>query len=576
MKIALSLCLISAIYADNSSTGTFIENRPPELKAQEALLPREKELIQYNDVIVVPNAKGVALLSPDEKAGFSFKNRQQPGVHTYGLVLPGSKKDLDDLLTPLYENKDLSRKGIYEIRKAVVQFYQNHGHPLVTVVIPEQDVTQGVITMIVFESKLEKLDAYGAKWFSNDRIKSNFRMKEGSPVNQRTILEDLQWVNKNPFHKSNVIYSAGNTPDTTVVEVVTEDRFPLRPYVGIDNTGIDTIGRNRFYGGITWGNAFWVDQQLTYQYTSSWDFYKFQSHTAYYQIPFPWRHILNVYGGYSSVHPHLQGSKSIPGGTFKSKGMGVQASGRYNIPLRPFDRVLQEVTVGFDFKRTNTTLFFSETPIFGKLANLSQFMVGYSLGHEGRVAKTSLQLDLFWSPGAMMDDEKRSDYASLRPGATPRYFYGRAIWGEIFRLPGECSLSLLARGQASTQPLLPSEQYGLGGYNTVRGYDEQAYLADDAFNLNTEFRSPVFPLFIRKGAFKDQLQLLAFVDYGFGHNLKKPPGEKMNDFLISIGPGLRYMIGTYLNARIDWGINLHKLNSDTTWSKVHFAVTASY
>lgn len=575
MKKILSLCFFTALYGDNSSTGTFVENTPIPLRHQEQLLPRESELNKNNTQVIASKIQTIILLGPGEKPPLWVDPKALQGVKTYDLQIPGGTHNLSEELIPLYKDKDLAREDIYAIRKTIIRYYQSQGRPLVTVTIPDQDITEGTLTFVILESHLERVKAYGARWFSNEKIASNFKLQPGEKIDQDEILKDLQWVNKNPFHKSNVIYAPGKTPDTTIVEVVTEDRFPLRPYVGVDNTGLDAIGKNRFFAGITWGNAFWADQQLTYQYTASFNIHRFQSHTASYQIPFPWRHIFTVYGGYSSTRPKINVPKAAPG-TFKSEGMGVQASGRYTIPLKPLYRVLQEVTLGFDFKRTNTTLFFSDEPIFGKLANLTQFLLGYSLGHEGRAAKTSLQIDLFLSPGKIVSDESVSDYNSLRPGARPRYFYGRLMWGEIFRLPKQCSLSFTLRGQAGTKPLLPSEQYGLGGYDTIRGYEERSYQADEAGNLNVEFRSPVFNIFRSKGVFEDKLQLIGFLDYGYGYNLKRPPGENKNEFLVSVGPGIRYMVGTYLNARLDWGVKLHTIPGDTSRSKLHFSVIGSY
>ena len=76
---------------------------------------------------------------------------------------------------------------------------------------------------------------------------------------------------------------------------------------------------------------------------------------------------------------------------------------------------------------------------------------------------------------------------------------------------------------------------------------------------------------------KDELILLAFMDYGWGYNYHAFDGITKTARLWSIGPGLRYNINPYANIRVDYGFKLHPVTfDDDKLGKWHVAATISY
>jgi hemolysin activation/secretion protein len=378
----------------------------------------------------------------------------------------------------------------------------------------------------------------------------------------------LEFINRNPFRRVDLVYSPGKEKNTTDIELLVEDRRPYRFFTGTDNTGVETTGRGRYLAGFNAAKIGSLDHFLTYQYTSSYDFSQFQANTLQYIAYLPWRHVLTVYGGNSTVHADL------PFPTMQNHGHSYQASARYVIPLGAYSSFAHECGFGFDFKRTNNTITFSEVfPIVGPNVNLSQFTVRYS----GNIAKSRFRFDfdgeLFFSPGPMLGDETDRSYATLRPAAKNHWIYGKAYAKYFQKLPHQFSLYLLGRGQLSSQNLLPSEQVGLGGFDTVRGYDERQLNYDSGAIINAEIHCPSFSVTCKK----DALQFLAFIDYGMGGNHTPIPGEKKYDYLLGTGPALRYTLNPWLVTRVDFGIKLHKEKSFTGGNTVwHFSFIGSF
>ena len=162
----------------------------------------------------------------------------------------------------------------------------------------------------------------------------------------------------------------------------------------------------------------------------------------------------------------------------------------------------------------------------------------------------------------------------LRPGAEPRYFYARGALKQLYRLPKQWMLSLEWAFQLSTQKLLASEQFGLGGYSTVRGYQERAVNTDNAFLFRFEPRFP--PIF-----FPDKkmgsLVFFCYSDFGIGvDQLKLAPDYRTSQALWGIGPGFRYIYKNNISLRFDWGYQLTNIqNNPAGHNRINFGANVT-
>ncbi len=136
---------------------------------------------------------------------------------------------------------------------------------------------------------------------------------------------------------------------------------------------------------------------------------------------------------------------------------------------------------------------------------------------------------------------------------------GQAQW---VRLLAEDTLLLLRTSlQISDSALVPIEQFGLGGIESVRGYRQDALLADNGVLASAEVRLPIYRA-PNRGVL---LQAVPFVDFGTtwdsGDSSALDLDPPDSDTLASIGLGLRLAWGDRLTARVDWGIPLIEIDS---------------
>lgn len=532
--------------------GIFSKNAPKERMAMNA-----------------PNLRAI-VLSPSEKEAKKASKGARGIVADSRYALEGS-----DELAPLLEpflNQPLTHDSVRAIKSTILKYYHGIGYPFVLAVVPQQDITNGVLQVVIIEGKIGTITVEGNKWFPSKLLAHYIRQESGKRIDTEALLEDAAWINRNPFRQVELLFAPGKEQGTTNLVLETQDRLPFRPYAGADNTGTQVTEEARIFGGFNWGNVLGLDHLATFQFTTAPSFNDFHAYTVQYQAPLPWRHLLWIYGGYAAVKGDIQGFD------MNLHGSSTQGSLRYKIPIGSgYGKLLQEFDWGYDYKRTDNDLQFGEAVVSQTHADINQWDVEYSLDYTSRKAKVSLWLELFGSPFQMTPGQTNHAYQTLRPFAKALYAYGRARFSITRSIPHGFSLSAVLAGQGASANLLPSEQFGLGGYDTVRGYEEREVNVDNGVLLSGELHFPSFNVLgLKRKKWSDKMEVLVFIDYGAGRNHKLYPGEKTQQ-LLGIGPGLRYTIGPYLFFRSDWGFQMrHTGLSHKRSMKWHVGGTVSY
>ncbi|OUR89961.1 hypothetical protein A9Q92_00160 [Methylophaga sp. 42_8_T64] len=117
----------------------------------------------------------------------------------------------------------------------------------------------------------------------------------------------------------------------------------------------------------------------------------------------------------------------------------------------------------------------------------------------------------------------------------------------------------LVDAQLTNDALIPGEQFGLGGMNSVRGFEERSVASDSGARLSAELWTPPIK------SLKD-LRLLGFIDYGYMDREAVQPGEENSDSIMSVGVGARWNWEKHINLALDYGyvINEAEHLRDTT------------
>jgi hemolysin activation/secretion protein len=499
-----------------------------------------------------------------------INNSAYPSVSVEALLVPNEEKFLHKMSHFL--GNPISPYLLGSIKKEVVHYYQASGYPIVNAVVPEQDITQGQLVIVVVIGELGAVDSEGAKFFSNEKIAAMIRTKSGESIRSNRMGEDLDWINNNPFRSTQLIYKPGSELGTTDVTLLTKDHFPLKVYGGYQNTGNIIAGRSRYYSGIDYGNLWGIGHRINYQWTFADSFNKWHAQSGNYIIPLPWRNYLEFFGAYVKTKPPKNEDTDLDGNSW-------QIRSRYLIPFRTFGSWKNNVSISYEFKRTNNFLAFATDQTFDSSIDISQFVVGYGCDIIYQKGISSFEVLLYISPGGMTAYNHDDNFSQERSGAKSNYIYGTLRVDQTLTLPWKFSWVINTLFQQASGKLLPSEEISLGGYATVRGYDENEVIGDNGLLIKNELRSPPLSMFKNK-KISHQLQFLIFLDFGYTYDADESILVDATEVLASVGPGIRYTFGEYLTLRFDYGWQLdsiiRKVDDSHRHSMGHFGLQASF
>ena len=524
--------------------------------------------------VYVTNLTGIVIVANSEDV-------QQAGVSdVQGVVVKGprflQRPDFEKLLER-HLNAPLTDASSKEMQVEIIKYCRSLGHSVVDVFYREQEIINGTIQIAVVEGKIGKITVAneGAKWFSDALILGDVHLRPGEPIMQKQLDSDISWLNQNTYNSLGTFegsfrdVQAELTPGDHLGEVnvnlLVKDRIPFRPFVGYDNAGIPVIGRDQIFAGFEWANVLGLDQRLNYQYTTDTEFDRYRAHLASYVIPLPWHHEFTILGAYAEVNPNFGLFGPAYSSLHINNGSLYQISGRYNITLPQLGALKENITAGFDYKHINTPLFFGTGAsglLSGNLVDVAQFTLGYQAFLPDRYGSTVILLQGVYSPGGLTGNNSDAAFESFmaNPHAHANYHYGQAEIRRETRLPGGFSWMLRGMGQIADSTLIASESFGVGGYSTVRGYDERTVTGDKGWLVQNELRTPQFAVgnLTHKKNAKDWVQGLIFCDYGGIIQQNPTLGQSPNDQLLSVGAGLRYQVADNLHFRLDYGRQLKR------------------
>ena len=520
--------------------------------------------------VLVGQLKGVDLIADPKAVKKEGVTGTRP-VESGGIPLANGPV-FEKTIEP-YLGQPVTMKALAELTRSIVAYFREHDRPVVNVYVPEQNITSGYVQVVVIISKVEKVEATGAKWFNNQFLRAQLDVRDGEEISGRRLNSDLNWINRNPFLQSDILMAPGDKPGTTDLLLRTQDRFPLRVYAGYEDSGNQYTGDDRILGGFNYGNLWGVGQQISYQFTTGTNVNKFTAHSGTYVIPLPWKHQLTFFGSYANSFANL-------GPDLSSGGVNWQVSGRYEVPLPGTDKFTESITGGFDYKRSNNNLIFGVASVSNVFTDVDQFVLSYQANYQDDLGGTALSATGFFSPGGMSNNNHDPEYQATRADSRANYEYAQFTLNRVTRLPYDFTLTMRGEYQIAGANLLPSEQLGLGGYATVRGYDEREANGDNGYLISTEIATPPVSIAEAVGlkGVKDQLQFIAFCDYG-GTSLHHVTEADINPNtnLLGIGPGLRYVVSPYVSIRFDYGFQMINTGYDDRHnSRAHLGVVVSY
>jgi len=493
----------------------------------------------------------------------------------------------------------ISIQNLNVMIRDIIIYYRKNNRPVVDVSIPQQEISNGVIQLVVTEGRVGRIRVEGPCYFDAQVLADQIFLCPGQPVFESMVMEDLEWLARDPFRDVTVELRPGDARGQTDVVFNVDDRLPFKLYSGYEDTGNIVTGRERTFYGFNWFDAFGTDDNFNYQYMTDSRFSRLHAHSFFYSHDFFNRDNLTVFGSYAEY------STRFPGPLVQAnEGNTWQLLFRYTHELEEICDYQHNLIFGYDFKRANTNIDLGGFNVFDSTGDVSQLMVGYQGSETGDGSAYYLGLQGFYSPGTISGGSTGSTYNTIRPFADPSYFYTRGFLEYHEAVSDDLEFVTRFVGQLSEGNLLPTEVLGLGGYNSIRGYDFYSVVGDSAYFVNLELwtraitfgdgncsnqccqtscTSTMYDQRYRHGQQSDcnscssghALRFLTFFDVGNTYLHTPLPGEADNVDLMGYGVGMRYSFRDNVQLRVDYGWQLQDIEFLRNPSRFHVGTVIS-
>ena len=439
--------------------------------------------------------------------------------------------------------------------------YQDAGYGAVQVTLPEQELDKGEVDLDVIETRLGKIDVQGNDFHDERNVRNSLPgFREGVTPNSLVIARSLRIANENASKQTQVALRAGTEDGEVDATIKVVDDSPIKRSISLDNTGGYTSGKFRTGFGFQHANMFNRDHVLTLQYVTS---PEHPSAVAVlglgYRVPlYRLGHSIDLIAGYSDV------TSATVANLFNVSGAGTVFGARYNHNLDRSESYEHKITYGIDYRafKNNVTFVTSTQPIVPDIT-----VHPVSITYTGMRRTADSQLDFYGSysqnifPGG--NDGSNSDFqgpsaqfpTGSRAGAKAGYNviraganYTRLIWGE-WQARGVFAI------QQSDQALIAGEQFGAGGADSVRGFDERAFSNDRGYRGSLELYTP--DMASAFGWTGGRIKFLVFYDTANLTRNFRQLSEQDGVSLDSMGFGLRLQTKNFLSLKADYATVVH-------------------
>ncbi|MBW4562862.1 MAG: ShlB/FhaC/HecB family hemolysin secretion/activation protein [Mojavia pulchra JT2-VF2] len=462
-----------------------------------------------------------------------------------------SENELNAAVQP-FEGRELTQEEIAKAADAVTQLYlnKNYINSRAIPVARQLGSTDGVAIIRVIEGRLAEIEIQGTKRLNPSYIRSRIELGAGIPLNTIKLEEQLRLLRLDPlFNNIEASLRPTGKVGQSILIVRVDEANPFTSSLSIDNYSPPSIGAERFGIQLSHRNLTGNGDELAGSYyrtlTGGSNVFDFS-----YQIP------VNAMNGKVRlrVAPNRNEITEPP-----FDQLGIRADQdvyeiSYRQPLVRSPREEFALSLGFTYEDGQTFLFdrlptpFGIGPDPNGVSRTS--VLKFSQDYVRRDPQGAwFLLSQFRLGTGLFDATINND-----PIPDGRFFSWLGQIQRVQQLNDNHLLLIQADLQLTPDSLLPSQQFVIGGGQSVRGYRQNIRSGDNGFRLAIEDRITVE----RNEAGLPTIQFAPFIDLGTVWNQSDNPNKLPNQtFLASAGLGLLWNQAfgfDRLTLRLDYGV----------------------
>lgn len=450
-------------------------------------------------------------------------------------------------ITEEIEGKSVTLEDLRSLADRITQLYLDRGYITSRAILVDQTIKAGIVQIRVVEGSIEKIEIQGLQSLREQYVRDRLQLGAKPPFNKDSLEDQMQLLKADPlFQTVEASLRSGTDLGQSILSIRIKETAQLNVSLGADNFSPASVGSEQLGTTVSYRNLTRSGDKLSASYfrtaqggSNSLDFS--------YQLP------INAMNGAVQLRIAPSRSKII---TPNFSAFGIRSeTNLYEISYRqPLIRSPREefaLSLGFTVQNGQTFLF-QDTP----------FPFGIGADAEGnsrtRVLKFGQDYVRRDSQGAWV---LRSQFnfglnvleATVNDSPVPdgRFFSWQGQAQRVQRLSNNHLLIAQAAIQLTPDSLLPSQQFIIGGGQSIRGFRQNARSGDNGFRVSIEDRIAVQ----RNAAGLPVLQFVPFVDFGTVWNrFDNPNLLPRQRFLASGGLGLILEPIPRLTIRADYAV----------------------
>ena len=445
-----------------------------------------------------------------------------------------------------YLNREVSFTELVQLRSEITDLYVNSGYTTSGAYLPIEDnqavdVRSATIALQIIEGTVEEIDFSGDGRL-NQYVRARLEEAIAPVLNQPQLEEALRLLQIDPLIESiSANLSTGSQIGGSVLEVQVEAQPNFHVRVGTDNSRAPSAGSLQAEVQLSASNllARGEELRLGYSHTEGSDGF-----SAGIEVPINASNTTVAFD-YAQLDGQII-EEPLDDFDIQTDSQVYSLSLRHPLVRRASESSVEEFALGISADRIE-----SETTLAG-----FPFPLSPGANEDGETQVTELTLSQEYlrqtRANALLVRSRLGlgiDAFDSTSGAEPNGQYlawrGQALW--LQRVWGNSQLVVNGDVQLSGDQLVPVRQFSVGGPNSVRGYRQDAVIADSGLAVTAELDIPILEL---EG--NQQLSLIPFAGTGIGWNNGADRTLDQN-FLASAGVGVQYE-WEGLTARLNYAI----------------------
>ena len=438
-----------------------------------------------------------------------------------------SSEELDRITAP-YQGRDVTDEDLAALRQALTLKYVNAGYINSGALLPDQTVLDGVVEYRIVEGRLSDITVTGNEYLRSDYVAERLALGGAAPLNVNTLQDRLQILLQGPFiERINGALSPGDRPGEARLRAQVMEGPRSVFSATVDNDISPSLGEARVALRGQWFSPSGRGDILGWDLAYASGYRKIG---ANYGIPIRADDTtLDIFAEASRAEVV---EKPLNALDIQSRAHTIGL--RVSHPVLHTAREQLTLSAGFDVRQSASEL----------LGTGFAFSPGVEPDGKSKVSVFRFVQDYVGRDNTQVT-AGRSTF-SVGVGAFGATDEGKGLPNGKFvswlgqlqhaRRLGKTDSQLVLRfdAQLTNKPLLPLEQFSVGGMRTVRGFRTNQLVRDQGYAASVELRVPV----VRTADGAALLQVAPFIDMGGAWYKGRATDAPTR--LSSAGVGLRY------------------------------------